>query len=44
VRQKIADFIDVGASKFVLIPVNEPDDWPVELEEVAAELLPMQTR
>lgn len=44
IRQKLLDFIDVGASKFVLIPVTEPDDWTRELEELAAELLPMQTR
>lgn len=43
VCQKIRDFIDVGASKFVLIPVNEPDDWDRELEEIAAEVLPLQT-
>ncbi len=44
IRQKLLDFIDVGASKFVLIPVTEPDDWTRELEGLAAELLPMQTR
>jgi probable F420-dependent oxidoreductase len=44
IRQKLLDFVDVGASKFVLIPVAEPDDWTRELEELAAELLPMQTR
>jgi probable F420-dependent oxidoreductase len=43
-RRKICEFIDVGASKFVLIPVTEPDDWSAELEEIATELLPLQTR
>ncbi len=43
-RQKITEFIDVGASKFVLIPVKEPDDWQLELEELGGELLSMQTR
>jgi len=43
-RQKITEFIGVGASKFVLIPVTEPEDWSSELEEIAAELLPMQTK
>jgi probable F420-dependent oxidoreductase len=43
-RLKIRQFIDVGASKFVLIPVNEPEDWDRELQHIAAELLPLQTR
>lgn len=42
-RQKILDFIDVGASKFVLIPVNEPATWDDELAEIAADILPLQT-
>ena len=44
IRDTIRRFIDVGTSKFVLIPVTEPTDWTAELEELAAELLPMQTR
>ena len=44
IRATIQRFIDVGASKFVLIPVTEPADWTAELEQLAAELLPMQTR
>ena len=44
IRRKIEAFIDVGASKFVLIPVAEPEDWTRELQELAAELLAMQTR
>ena len=44
IRDTIRRFIDVGTSKFVLIPVTEPADWTVELEQLAAELLPMQTR
>ncbi len=44
IRRQITRFIDVGASKFVLIPVEEPQDWSAELEELAAELLGMQTR
>jgi probable F420-dependent oxidoreductase len=44
ILRKILEFIDVGASKFVLIPTSEPEDWTRELEEFAAELLPMQTR
>lgn len=45
VRHKIGQFVDVGASKFVLIPVREPREpqqWTEELEAIAAELLPLQ--
>jgi probable F420-dependent oxidoreductase len=34
--------IDVGASKFVLIPLNEPTDWRRELEEIAELALPLE--
>ncbi len=34
-RERLEGFIDVGASKFVLVPVAEPEDWTAELEEVA---------
>lgn len=44
IAAKIRQFIDVGASKFVLIPTAEPEDWTLELEAIAAELLGMQTR
>ena len=36
-------FIDVGFSKFVLVPLVEPMAWDDELEAVAAEVLPLQT-
>jgi probable F420-dependent oxidoreductase len=35
--------IDAGASKFVVVPVDEPQDWSAELEQLAAEVLPLQT-
>lgn len=35
-------FIDVGFSKFVLIPTVEPDDWDAELEEVASLVKPLE--
>ena len=35
--------IEVGASKFVVLPIEEPPDWKAELEQIAAELLPLQT-
>ncbi|MEO7429980.1 MAG: LLM class flavin-dependent oxidoreductase [Acidimicrobiales bacterium] len=35
--------IDAGGSKFVVVPVAEPEDWERHLAEVADALLPMQT-
>ena len=42
-RTMIKEHIEVGASKFVVIPLAEPDDWDVHLGEVADALLPLQT-
>ena len=39
----IREHIDVGGSKFVVIPLAEPDDWHRHLREVAEALLPLQT-
>ena len=41
-RTMIRRFIDVGGSKFVVIPISEPDDWDAHLAEVAEALLPLQ--
>jgi alkanesulfonate monooxygenase SsuD/methylene tetrahydromethanopterin reductase-like flavin-dependent oxidoreductase (luciferase family) len=41
----IQQFIDVGASKFVVIPLAEPSsvpDWNSHLEEAATHLLPLE--
>ncbi len=38
----IGEFIEVGFSKFVLIPTVEPDDWDVELDKVAAMVKPLE--
>jgi hypothetical protein len=35
-------FIDVGFSKFVLVPTIEPATWGPELDEVAALVKPME--
>ncbi|MDY7104448.1 MAG: TIGR03854 family LLM class F420-dependent oxidoreductase [Actinomycetota bacterium] len=35
-------FVAAGASKFVLIPLAEPDDWAEELGTIASEVLPLQ--
>ncbi len=39
----IAAFVEVGFSKFVLVPMREPDDWAQELDQVAAVALPLET-
>ena len=42
-RRMLERFIDEGFSKFVLVPLVEPESWADELEAVAAEVLPLQT-
>ena len=41
-RQQLERFIGVGASKFVPVPVGEPDNWHAELESLAETVLPLQ--
>ncbi len=41
-RDRIDAFVEVGFSKFVVLPVGEPEDWSAHLDEVAAEILPLQ--
>jgi probable F420-dependent oxidoreductase len=43
VRRMLSRFIDVGFSKFVLVPFQEPADWTAELEAAAAAVLDLQT-
>ncbi len=43
VRRFLSRFIDIGFSKFVLVPFHEPADWTVELEEAATMLLDLQS-
>jgi probable F420-dependent oxidoreductase len=43
VRAAIAEFVAVGASKFVLVPVVEPDDWRAHLEAVAEATRDLET-
>jgi probable F420-dependent oxidoreductase len=40
--RRIRQFVDVGASKFVVLPLVEPDDWRPSLEELAGTVLPLQ--
>ncbi|MDQ1444727.1 MAG: hypothetical protein QOI20_1191 [Acidimicrobiaceae bacterium] len=44
VRAQVERFVEVGFSKFVLIPAEEPASWSAELEDLAAAVLPLQTR
>lgn len=38
----IERFVEAGASKFVVVPLTEPGDWPDHLAEVAATVQPLQ--
>jgi probable F420-dependent oxidoreductase len=42
-RAQIERFVAVGASKFVVVPVDDPADWAAELDELAATVLPLET-
>jgi probable F420-dependent oxidoreductase len=41
-KEMIERHIEVGGSKFVVIPLTEPEDWDAHLAEVAATLMPLQ--
>lgn len=41
-RDRLEGFVAVGASKFVVIPLEEPSDWEAELTDVAAAVLPLE--
>ncbi|MBK5221276.1 MAG: LLM class flavin-dependent oxidoreductase [Acidimicrobiia bacterium] len=43
VIERIRQFVDIGASKFVLLPLVEPTDWIPELDVIAERVLPLQT-
>jgi probable F420-dependent oxidoreductase len=40
---RVEQFVQVGFSKFVLVPAEEPADWDAELEQVAEVVLPLGT-
>ena len=42
-ENRIKEFIDAGASKFILVPYIEPEDWLTELESLAEATLELQT-
>lgn len=35
-------YVEVGASKFVVLPLDTPPDWRAELEQLATAVLPLQ--
>jgi probable F420-dependent oxidoreductase len=39
---RIVAFTEVGASKFVIVPAAEPDDWPAEIAMMAERVLPLE--
>jgi hypothetical protein len=41
-RRQLERFVGVGFSKFVVVPLLEPDDWDASLSQVADVLLPLQ--
>lgn len=45
-RETLADrikaFVEVGASKFVVVPIQEPADWTAEIEDLAERVLPLE--
>jgi probable F420-dependent oxidoreductase len=41
--ERVARFVEVGASKFVVFPYGEVRDWSDELAALASELLPLET-
>ena len=41
-RAQIERFVGAGVSKFVVVPLAEPEDWDAELAQVADALLPLQ--
>jgi probable F420-dependent oxidoreductase len=43
IRQRLADYVGAGASKFILVPAERPPDWRAELAELADAVLPLQT-
>jgi hypothetical protein len=40
---RLRAFVDAGATKFVVFPLDEPGDWHATINEVADECLPLQT-
>ncbi len=42
-RAHLERFLEAGFSKLVLVPAHDPASWTAELDDVAHEILPLQT-
>jgi len=42
-RDRLAEYVEAGASKFILVPAERPDDWRQELADLADAVLSLQT-
>ena len=42
-KARVKEFTEAGASKFILVPYIEPENWKVELEKLAEAVLVLQT-
>lgn len=40
--ERLQAFVEVGASKFVIVPIEEPTDWTRELNDMAELVLPLE--
>lgn len=43
VERRIEEYVALGISKLVLVPLHDPADWRAELEPIAARVQPLQT-
>ena len=41
--ERIAEFVDAGATKFVVMPLADAADWDAELGRLADAVLPLET-
>jgi probable F420-dependent oxidoreductase len=42
-RTRLEQFLEHGFSKLVIVPAHNPSSWAAELDDVAREILPLQT-
>ena len=40
--ERLEAYTEVGASKFVIVPLEEPTDWQAELEDIAERTLHLE--
>jgi probable F420-dependent oxidoreductase len=44
IRRRVEEYVDAGASKFILVPAERPAHWQGEMAELAGAVLPLQAR